>query len=141
MPRVTLERVFPATYIQAPTSALTSGQDRLGDTGTLCMLDARYGGVEGRTRQICVFLGERATILTSPGHASLEGDVLTHIYRTTPTEGILREPQRDDLPGEYVNAWRLTGPEVRDPQARADLLGTIRTRFRVLRQAEMGEGI
>ncbi len=111
----------------------------VGTEGMLCMLHVRYGSDKNRDRQICVFLSDRASFITDPGLIAQESDVLTHIYRTTPTEGILREPLRDDLSGEYVNAWRLTGPEVRDPQERADLLETIKSNWRVLRRTEMGD--
>ncbi len=111
----------------------------VGTEGMLCVLHVRYGSDKSRDRQICVFLSERASFITDPGLITQESDVLTHIYRTTPTEGILREPLRDDLAGEYVNAWRLTGPEVRDSQERADLLETIKSNWRVLRRTEMGD--
>lgn len=140
MPRVTFKHVFPATYIQAPVSTLMPYRiSWVGTEGMLCMLHVRYGSDKNRDRQICVFLSDRASFITDPGLIAQESDVLTHIYRTTPTEGILREPLRDDLSGEYVNAWRLTGPEVRDPQERADLLETIKSNWRVLRRTEMGD--
>ena len=140
MPRVTFKHVFPAVYIQAPVSTLMPSRILwVGTEGMLCVLHVRYGSDKSRDRQICVFLSERASFITDPGLITQESDVLTHIYRTTPTEGILREPLRDDLSGEYVNAWRLTGPEVRDPQERADLLETIKSNWRVLRRTEMGD--
>ena len=139
MPNVTLEHVFPATYVQAPVSAVyPTLPDRVGATGTLCVLWVRYGSDESRTRQICVFLSERTNFKTDPGLVSQEGDLLTHRYHTTYKEGILREPLRDDLAGDYVNAWQVTGPEVRDPQTREELLEAIRGRWRVLRRTEMG---
>jgi hypothetical protein len=104
----------------------------------LCVLHVRYGSDESRDRQICVFLSDRASFITDPGIIEREGDVLAHVYRTTPTDGILREPLRDDLSGEYVNAWRLTGPEAYDLQERTDFLEFIKRHWRVLRRAEMG---
>ncbi|MBR3157938.1 MAG: hypothetical protein IKF14_02425 [Atopobiaceae bacterium] len=140
MPRVTFRHVFPATYIQAPVSTLTPSRPAwVGTTGMLCVLHVRYGSDERRYRQICVFLSDRASFITDPGLVKREGDALTHVYRTTPTVGILREPLRDDLSGEYMNVWRLTGPEVCDSQERADFLETIKSRWRVLRMTEMGE--
>lgn len=141
MPDVTLERIIPATYVQAPVSALSPTlPDCVGVAGTLCVLVARYGSIESRTRQICAFLGEGTSILISPGIISQDHDLLVHTYHTKLDTSILREPLRDDLSGEYVNAWRLTGPEVRDEQARADFLETLRARWRVLRRAELSEG-
>lgn len=141
MPNVTLEHVFPATYTQAPVSAIfPTLPNRVGTEGTLCVLWVRYGSDESRTRQICVFLSEHINFKTDPGIVSRGGDLLTHLYCATPKEGVLREPLRDDLTGEYMNAWHLNGPENRDQQVREELLETIRTRWRVLRRAEMGKG-
>ena len=141
MPQVTLEHIYPATYVQAPVSALMPNRpDWVGAAGTLGMLRVRYGSDESRTRQICVFMGDGVAFITDPGLISQEGDVLTHVYRTKPTEGILREPLCDDLTGEYTNAWWLSGPDVRDTQMRSDFLDSIKTRWRVLRRAEMGNG-
>lgn len=140
MPKVTLKGIFPATYIQAPVSTLTpSRPEWVGTSGMLCMLHVRYGSDVSRDRQICVFLSECASFITDPGLITREGDVLTHVYRTKPTNGVLREPLRDDFSGEYVNAWRLTGPEVCDSQERADFLEKIKKRWRVLHYAEMGD--
>ena len=139
MPTVTFQHVYPATYIQAPVSALTPSRPAWVDTaGKLAVLHVRYGSDVSRDRQICVFVSERASFITDPGLITQEDDVLTHVYRTTPTDGILREPLRDDLSGEYVNAWRLTGPEVYDLQERADFLEFIKRHWRVLRRAEIG---
>ncbi|MBR3314204.1 MAG: hypothetical protein IKG18_08710 [Atopobiaceae bacterium] len=140
MPRVTFRHVFPATYIQAPVSTLTPSRPAwVGTVGMLCVLHVRYGSDESRDRQICVFLSDRASFITDPGLVKREGDALTHVYRTTPTVGILREPLRDDLSGEYMNVWRLTGPEVCDSQERADFLEIIKKQWRVLRRTEMEE--
>lgn len=140
MPQVTLEHVFPATYTQAPVSAIfPTLPDRVGTEGTLCVLWVRYGSDESRTRQICVFLSERISFKTDPGIVSRGGDLLTHLYCTTPKEGVLREPLRDDLTGEYMNAWHLNGPEVRNQQVCEEPLETIRARWRVLRRAETGK--
>lgn len=140
MPQVSLEHVFPATYTQAPVSAIfPTLPDRVGTEGTLCVLWVRYGSDESRTRQICVFLSERISFKTDPGIVSRGGDLLTHLYCTTLKEGVLREPLRDDLTGEYMNAWHLNGPENPYQQVREELLGTIRARWRVLRRAEMGK--
>ena len=138
MPRVTLRHIFPATYIQAPASAMMPHRPAwVGTAGMLCVLHVRYGSNESRDRQICVFLSERTSFITDPGLIEREGDALVHVYRTKPTDGVLREPLRDDLSGEYVNAWRLTGPEVCDSQERTIFLETIKNRWRVLRRAEM----
>lgn len=139
MPKVTLRHIFPATYIQAPVSTLMPSRPAwVGTTGTLCMLHVRYGSDVSRDRQICVFASEHASFITDPGLITQEGDVLSHVYHTTPTDGILRKPLRDDLTGEYVNMWRLTGPEVCDTQERVEFLEFIKTHWRVLRQTEMG---
>ncbi len=141
MPNVTLGHVFPATYTQAPVSSMMPSRPAwVGTAGTLCVLHVRYGTNESRDRQICVFLSERASFITDPGLITREGDALVHVYRTTPVDRVLREPLRDDLSGEYVNVWLLTGPEVCEPRERTDLLETIKKRWRVLRRAEMGYG-
>lgn len=140
MPEVTLEHVFPATYVkalaQAPESATTIDlPNGVGATGTLGVLDVRYGS---ETRQICVFLANGQAFLMEPGTVTREGDLLVYRCHTKPNPSILRDPQPVDLCSEFVHAWRLTGPEVRDPQERAEFLETIKTRWRVLRFAEMG---
>lgn len=111
----------------------------IGTAGVLCVLHVRYGSDESRDRQICVFVSDYASFITDPGLIEREGDTLAHVYRTQATVGVLRSPLRDDLSGEYVNMWRLTGPEVRDQQIRADHLEIIKNSWRVLRRTEMGE--
>ena len=142
MPDVTLEHVFPATYAQTPHSMLDPDRPGwVGTTGTLGVLDVRYGSDSSRTRQICVFLSDKQNFIMSPGHVTREGDLLVHTCRNDTDPSILRNPQPIDLLDEYVNAWRLIGPEVRDPQERIRFLETIKTRWRVLRRVEMGRGI
>ena len=141
MPQVTLEHVFPATYAQSPESTLYPDRSGLvGTTGTLVVLDARYGSDASHTKQICVFMSDKQDFIMFPGRVTREGDLIVHARRNDTDPSILRNPQPIDRLDEYVNAWRITGPEVRDPQERADILETIRTRWRVLRRAEMGEG-
>ena len=141
MPQVTLEHVFPATYAQTPQSMLYPDRpDWVGTTGTLGVLDVRYGSGASRTRQICVFMSDGQGFIMFPGHVTQEGDLLVHTCHNDTDPSILRNPQPIDLLDEYVNVWRLTGPEIRDPQERADFLETIKTRWRVLRRTKMGEG-
>ena len=141
MPQVTLEQLFPATYVKAPVSVLTPNRPGwAGAKGTLGILYARYGSDESRTRQICVFLSESTSFITSPGIISKDGDLIVHTQHEKPKDGVLREPLRDDLTGEYINAWRLTGPEILSSQVRKSFLKTIKARWRVLRRTEMGEG-
>ena len=140
MPRVTLEHVFPATYAQTPQSMLDPDQPGwVGATGTLGVLDVRYGSDASRTRRICVFLSDRQNFIMSPGRVTREGELLVHTRRNDTDPSILRNPQPIDFLDEYVNAWRLTGPEVIDPQERMNFLETIKTRWKVLRRAEMGD--
>ena len=141
MPQVTLEHVYPATYAQTPQSMLDPDRPGwVGTTGTLGVLDVHYGSDASRTRQVCVFMSDRQDVIMFPGHVTQEGDLLVHTRRNDTDPSILRDPQPIDLLEEYVNAWRVTGPEICDPQERADILETIRHRWRVLRQAEMGKG-
>lgn len=141
MPQVTLEHVFPATYAQTPQSMLDPDRPGVvGTTGTLGVLDVRYGSDASRMRQICVFMGDKQHFIMSPGSVTQEGDLLVHTCPNDTDPSILRNPQPIDLLDEYVNAWRLTGPEVSDPQERADFLEAIKTHWRVLRRTEMGEG-
>ena len=136
MPYVTLEHIYPATYVQAPVSALYPNlPSRLGATGILGLLDARYGS--HGTRQICVFMGDELSFHTSPGSVTVEGNLLTHTYRSTSDPGVLRHPLRDDLSGEYLNVWHLTGDEICDPQQREAFLEAFRARWRVLRRATL----
>lgn len=141
MPDVTLEHIFPATYAQTPQSMLYPDRPSwVGTTGTLGILDVRYGSDESRTEQVCVFMSDGQDFIMSPGRITWEGDLLVHTCRNDTDLSILRNPQPIDLLDEYVNAWRLTGPEVSDPQERADFLEAIKKRWRVLRRAEMGRG-
>lgn len=142
MPQVTLEHVFPATYAQTPQSMLDPDRsDWVGTTGMLGVLDVRYGSDTSRTRQICVFMSDGQGFIMFPGYVTREGELLIHTCHNDTDPSILRNPQPIDLLDEYVNAWRLTGPEIRDPQECADFLETIRHRWRVLRRTEMGEGL
>ena len=142
MPQVTLEHIFPATYAQTPQSRLDPDRSSwVGATGTLGVLDVRYGSDASRTKQICVFLSDEQSFIMFPGRVTQEDDLLVHTRRNDTDPNILRNSQPIDLLDEYVNAWRLTGPEVSDLQERADILEIIRTRWRVLRRAEMGEGL
>ena len=140
MPQVTLEHVFPATYAQTPESMLNPDEPSwVGTTGTLAVLDVHYGSDASRTKQICVFMSDEQDFIMFPGRVTRKGGLLVHTRRNDTDPSILRHPQPIDLLGEYVNAWRLTGPEVSDPQERAGILETIRTRWRVLHRAEMGK--
>ena len=142
MPQVTLEHVFPATYAQTPQSMLYPDRpDWVGATGTLGILDVQYGSDASRTKQICVFISGEQGFIMFPGLVTREGDLLVHTHRNDTDPNILRNPQPIDLLDEYVNTWHLTGPEVSDPQERADFLEAIKTRWKVLRRAEMGEGL
>ena len=141
MPDVTLEHIFPATYAQTPQSMLYPDQPGwVGTTGTLGVLNARYGSDARSTKQICVFLSDKQNFIMDPGRVTREGDLLGHTCRNDTDPSILRNPQPIDLLDEYVNAWRLNGPEVSDPQERMDFLEAIKRRWRVLCRAEMGEG-
>ena len=141
MPQVTLEHVFPATYAQTPQSVLyPDRQSWVGTTGMLGVLDVRYGTDASRTRQICVFVSDEQGFIMRPGRVTREGSLLVHTRRNDTDPNILRNPQPIDLLDEYVNAWSLTGPEVCDPQERMGFLEAIKTRWKVLRRAEMGKG-
>ena len=141
MPQVTLEHIYPATFAQTPESMLYPDRPSwVGTTGTLGVLDVRYGSDASRTRQVCVFVSDKQDFIMSPGRVTREGNLLVHTCGNDTDPSILRNPQPIDLLDEYVNAWRLTGPEVSDPQERADFLEAIKKRWRVLRRAEMGRG-
>jgi len=140
MPDVTLKHIFPATYVQTPQSMLYPDRPSwVGAIGTLGVLDVRYGSDASRTKQICVFISDKQDFIMGPGRVTREGDLLVHTRRNDTDPSILRNPQPIDYLDEYVNTWRLIGPEVSDPQERADFLEVIKTRWKVLRRAEMGE--
>ena len=141
MPQVTLEHIYPATFAQTPESTLYPDRPSwVGTTGTLGVLDVHYGSDASRTKQVCVFVSDKQDFIMSPGRVTREGDLLVHACRNDTNPSILRNPQPIDLLDEYVNAWCLTGPEVRDPQERTDFLETIKKRWKALRRAEMGRG-
>ena len=139
MPVVTLEHVYPATYLRAPISALVIGRQKLeGSRGELGVLKVEYGPASGiETRWICVFVGESVSFHTNPGELERDGNRVLHVRRTKPCDA-LREPQRDDILGVYVNEWRITGSEVCDARRRKNFLANIHARWRVLKRARLG---
>lgn len=138
MPVVTLEHVYPATYLRAPISALVLGRQKFeGTHGELGVLKVEYGPASGiETRWICVFVGESASFHTNPGELECDGNRVLHVRRTKPCDAI-RDPQRDDILGVYVNEWRITGSEVCDARRRESFLANIHARWRVLRRARL----
>lgn len=138
MPDVTLEHIYPATYVSAPTSALTPNLPSfVGARGILGVLKVVYGPASGiDTRWICVFMGADASFHTNPGSVGRQKDLLSHTRHTEPSE-VLRHPQQDDLTGTYVNQWRITAPEICDPQQKEDFLCAMHARWRVLRRARL----
>ena len=138
MPVVTLEHVYPATFLRAPMSALVLERPKLeGSRGELGLLKVEYGPASGiETRWICAFVGKSVAFHTNPGELVRDGERVLHVRRTKPSD-VLRDPQRDDIAGVYVNEWRITGPEVCDARQREDFLASVHARWRVLKRARL----